>query len=297
MTFREGHRRLAEELMSLYEKAEAFKIADLVFEKITGSGKKEFVLISDSGIPETHLQTLEKYKSELLQHRPVQYVLNEAWFHGRKFFVDERVLIPRPETDELAEWVMQEVNNRQRATVNAESEIRNLQILDIGTGSGCIPVSIKKRFAQLSVTGIDVCSEALYVAAENAATHETDIELMLIDFLNKEEWNKLGIFDIVVSNPPYVPQKEKSSMAPNVLNYEPHKALFVPDNDALLFYEAIAQFGKEHLSAGGSIFAEIHETLANNVDRLFRSHGYTFTEIRKDMQGKERMIKVRKEAQ
>ncbi|NJO25339.1 MAG: methyltransferase domain-containing protein [Bacteroidia bacterium] len=154
------------------------------------------------------------------------------------------------------------------------------------------PGFIKKDFPTAQVIGIDVCSEALYVAAENALTHETDIELLLVDFLNKEEWEKLGIFDIIVSNPPYVPKKDKAAMHPNVLNFEPHKALFVPDNDALIFYEAIAAFGKYHLSPKGVIYVEIHESLGTEVAALFQKNEY-LAEVKKDMQGKDRMIKVR----
>ena len=268
------------------------------------------MLYKNSAITSGEELQLHQYAERLLQHEPVQYVLNETWFCGFKFYVDKNVLIPRPETEELVEWVMKEVGSResgvgsQRSEVRGQgsevrgrkSEVRNdereIRILDIGTGSGCISISLKKKLNNGEVWSCDISEAALQVAKKNAADIGADINLLLVDFLNKEQRDKLPSFDIITSNPPYVPEKDKMQMSPNVFNYEPHRALFVPDNDALIFYKAIAEFGKDHLTPHGVIYAEIHEDLAQNVFQLFELNNYK-AEIKKDMQGKERMIKAR----
>ncbi|HWR33662.1 MAG TPA: peptide chain release factor N(5)-glutamine methyltransferase, partial [Chitinophagaceae bacterium] len=208
------------------------------------------------------------------------YVLNESWFCGLKLYVDKNVLIPRPETEELVEWIIS----------NCKFPVDELKILDIGTGSGCIPISVKRRIRKAEVWACEISEDALAVAKRNAATLGTDINFIQLDFLNEEQRNQLPSFDIIVSNPPYVPEKDKEQMQQNVLNYEPHISLFVPDNDALIFYKAIAAFGKEHLKQSGNIYCEIHESLGSSVKEIFSSAGYTI-ELKKDMQQKDRMIK------
>jgi release factor glutamine methyltransferase len=191
------------------------------------------------------------------------------------------VLIPRPETEELVEWVI----------ANCKFPIDELSILDIGSGSGCIPIALKRKLRKADVWGCDISEAALQVATRNAETLGAAINFLLLDFLNKEERRRLPSFDIIISNPPYVPEKDREQMHPNVLNYEPHTALFVSDNDALIFYKAIAEFAVEHLNPGGAIYLEIHEELGDAVLSLFTSKGYK-TELKKDMQGKDRMIKA-----
>jgi release factor glutamine methyltransferase len=174
---------------------------------------------------------------------------------------------------------------------NCKFPIDKLSILDIGSGSGCIPIALKRKLRKADVWSCDISEAALQVAKKNAETIGVDVNFLLVDFLNKEKRNHLSSFDIVISNPPYVPEKDKQQMQSNVLNYEPHTALFVPDNDALVFYKAIAEFGKDHLNPDGAIYTEIHEDLGEAVSGLFKSAGY-ITELKKDMQGKERMIKA-----
>ncbi|MBK5270374.1 MAG: peptide chain release factor N(5)-glutamine methyltransferase, partial [Bacteroidia bacterium] len=207
--------------------------------------------------------------------------LNEAWFCGFKFYIDNNVLIPRPETEELVEWII----------TNCKFPIGQLSILDIGSGSGCIPIALKRKLRKAEVWSCDISNEALNVARQNANNLGGDVNFFQTDFLNKDLWEELPSYDIIVSNPPYIPEKGKEEMQPNVLMYEPQVALFVPDNDALLFYKAIADFAKKHLNRNGSIYMEIHESHGKEVAQLFQSKNY-FTEIKKDMQGKERMLKV-----
>jgi release factor glutamine methyltransferase len=193
------------------------------------------------------------------------------------------------------EWVIEEIRNQKSEVRSQKSEILspdfNFRILDIGSGSGCIPIALKKKLQRAEVWSCDVSEAALQVAKKNAETLNAEVHFLLLDFLNEEKRKQLPSFDIIISNPPYVPEKDKEQMQPNVLKYEPHTALFVPDNDTLVFYKAIAEFGKDHLNPGGTIYAEIHENLGEAISILFNSKDYE-TEIKKDMQGKERMMKA-----
>ena len=281
MTVQQATYFLLNQLRSIYSEGEASSMTDWVMEKITGSMKTERMLYKNELLQPDEVKKLEEITSRLLNHEPVQYVLNEAWFCGLKFYVDQHVLIPRPETEELVEWIIS----------NCKFPVDTLSILDIGTGSGCIPVSLKRRIRKAEVWSCDVSSPALAVAKKNAESLGTEIKLLQLDFLDQKSWSQLPSFDTIVSNPPYIPEKDKHEMQPNVLNYEPHTALFVPDNDSLRFYKAIAAFGKTHLNPGGTIFFEIHENLGEAVSTLLRSQGY-LTELKKDMQQKDRMLKA-----
>jgi release factor glutamine methyltransferase len=216
----------------------------------------------------------------LLQHKPVQYVLGEAWFYNMKLKVNEQVLIPRPETEELVQLVLTHV---------AANQVAAPTILDIGTGSGCIAIALMKNIPAAIVTAIDVSGEALLVAKENAIDQDTTIQFFQTDFLNEAQWPVLPTFDIIISNPPYIPINEKEKLDINVTAFEPHHALFVPDNAPLLFYEKIATFGKTHLNPGGKIFMETHEDYAQETADLF-SPFYSEVAIKKDIFGKERMV-------
>jgi len=275
-------------LRSIYPEEEASQITDWVMESLTGSKKTERMFYKNSAITDKEQLQLQQFAERLTRHEPVQYVLNEAWFCGLKFYVDKNVLIPRPETEELVEWVIEEVRSRESGVQSRSSDIR---ILDIGTGSGCIPVALKRKLSEAEIWSCDISEDALNVAKKNAVALEADVNFMLLDFLNEKKRDSLPSFDIIISNPPYVPERDKEQMRPNVLNYEPHIALFVHDNDALIFYKAIAEFGKKHLNPGGAIYAEIHEDLGMAVSKAFKSNGYT-TETRKDMLEKERMLKA-----
>jgi release factor glutamine methyltransferase len=281
MTIQEAVKQLYGELGTIYEEGEAAAIADWVIEYITESKQMDRVFQREKLLTEKQEQQLKEYTTRLLMHEPVQYVLQESWFCGLKFYVDKNVLIPRPETEELVEWVI----------TNCRFPVDRLSILDIGSGSGCIPIALKRKLRKAEVSGCDISEAALQVARKNAATLGADIHFILLDFLDSEQRRRLPSFDIIISNPPYIPEKDKQHMQPNVLQYEPHTALFVPDNDALTFYKAIADFGKEHLNPTGVIYTEIHEELASPVTELFNSKGYAL-EIKKDMQGKERMLRA-----
>lgn len=280
MTMQEATYYLLNKIRSICSEGESSQITDWVMEHLTGSKKAERMIYKNEAITDKEETQLKQYTERLLAHEPVQYVLNEVWFCGFRFYVDKNVLIPRPETEELVEWIIS----------NCKFPVDELKILDIGSGSGCIPISLKRRIRKAEVWGCDISEEALAVARKNADTLGTDVNFVLLDFLNEEQRNQLPSFDIIVSNPPYVPAKDKQAMQQNVLNYEPHTALFVPDNDPLVFYNAMAEFGKTHLNRSGSIYCEIHEDLGEPVTKLFHSHGYT-SELKKDMQQKDRMIK------
>ncbi len=281
MTTQEATYFLLNKLRTIYSDDEAAEMTDWVMEYLTGSKKAERMIYKHAAITEQEETTLRQYADRLLNHEPVQYILHEAWFCGLKLYVDENVLIPRPETEELVEWII----------ANCKFPVDTLSILDIGSGSGCIPVSLKRRLRKAEVWSCDSSEGALGVARKNAEKLGAAVNFLQLDFLDRSNWPQLPVVDIIVSNPPYVPEKDKATMQPNVLHYEPHTALFVPDNDALLFYKAIAAFGKEKLKPGGSVYMEIHENLGEATSLLFKEQGYQ-TELKKDMQGKDRMLKA-----
>lgn len=298
MNWKEQYDALSNSLLSIYEKAEAEPIAKIVIEFVSNTSfnrSKEKVISVDEA---EHIKIIQQ---QLLSHRPVQYVLNEAWFYGLKFEVNESVLIPRPETEELVDCIVKEIkgdkwkveNKKQAVDISPLTIIHYpLTILDIGTGSGCIPISIKKNIPYADVSAIDVCSEAVHTAMNNAVTHETEINFQLLDFLDEPKWNKLGQFDIIVSNPPYIKTSESKTMSKHVLQYEPQKALFVPDDDALLFYKKIADFALQHLKPDGAVYVEINQQLGKETAEIFIERGFKNAELKKDMSGNERFVKA-----
>jgi release factor glutamine methyltransferase len=278
MTIQQAYHFLQQQLSTIYDTDEATNIADLVIEHITDYKKLGRITHKDLPIAEKQIEQLQTLTKDLLLHKPVQYVLGEAWFYEMKFYVTEHVLIPRPETEELVELV-------------ASCKLPITSILDIGTGSGCIPITLKKKIPKADITSIDVSENALVVAKQNAVNNNVEIDFKELDFLYESNWNDLDCYDIIVSNPPYIKQSESTTMHNNVLSFEPHIALFVEDEDALLFYRKIADFGKTHLNALGKIFVEINEALGNETIALFESYGYEAI-LKQDMQGKDRMIIV-----
>lgn len=287
MTIKEAGKKITDALTSIYDIHEANSIADLIIENLTGINRNEKAMHYGNPFVADE-QKLTQIIKQLLNHRPVQYVLNEVWFYGLKFEVNETVLIPRPETEELVDWIISEAKNP-----NSKIQIPNskFRILDIGTGSGCIPISIKKNIPALEVSTIDVCSEALHTAISNAVIHQTEINFQLLNFLEESKWKELGMYDIIVSNPPYIKSSEAKTMSEHVLEYEPHKALFVPDEDALLFYRKIADFALTHLNSNGVIYLEINQELGKETAELFQQKGFN-VELKKDMSGNERMVKA-----
>lgn len=288
MTIHEAQQQLLLKLGSIYGDREPAAIADLVMEHITGWRKIDRIINKNDILSLQQQELLEKYSAELLEHKPVQYVLHEAWFGGMKFYVDENVLIPRPETEELVEWVVEET--RSSSWPNAGQEL--LTILDIGTGSGCIPIALKKKLPGARIFSCDVSEAALNIAKRNARENSADIHFLHLDFLNNSSRALLPQPDIIVSNPPYVPIGDKAAMMQNVVAYEPHLALFVEDSNPLIFYDAIACFATEKLSTNGKLFIETHENQARNVKQMLAEKGFQQVEIKKDMQGRDRMIKA-----
>jgi len=283
MTIQQSYKQLLFQLYEMYGDREAANIADIVIENITGFKKVDRLINKQFPLNEEQLQLLNDYTNELLKHKPVQYVLNEVWFAGMKLYVDENVLIPRPETEELVEWIVKTVASRKSQVAS---------ILDIGTGSGCIPVALKKKLLSVEVHALDISEEALTVAKRNAVTQQTEINFHLLNILDRNLWKQLPKFDIIVSNPPYVTQGEASSMQKNVLQYEPHLALFVDDEDAMKFYKAIAEFGLKHLNENGQLFFEINEMMGKQICDLLNQYRYLNIELKKDLQNKDRMIKA-----
>ncbi len=286
MTTEQCYNDFLMKLTSIYDSREAAHITDWVFEYTTGLKRWERVSNKSVALEEDIFQRLEKYLCELLQHKPVQYVLHEAWFYKMKLYVDEHVLIPRPETEELVEWVIGDV----RSTMY-DVRYDEVKILDVGTGSGCIPVSIKKELLHADLMAIDISTDALQVACKNADTFKTKIDFLQLDFLNEGRWNSLGVYDVIVSNPPYIPENEKGKLARNVTAFEPGIALFVDNNNPFLFYDNIARFAQSHLKPNGKIFVEIHEDFSKEIQEIFLNYDFK-TEVRKDIYGKERMIKA-----
>ncbi len=282
MSFHAAEQLLLLNLKKLYDDRESATIMHWVMEHITGKKKTERIIHKTQPLTTSEQETLQRILQELMAHRPLQYVLGEAWFAGMKFYVNEQVLIPRPETEELVEWVVAE---------SQKSKAKNQKILDIGTGSGCIPIALKKKLPEYDVTTIDISEGASNIAIQNAASLQVDIKIVTVDFLDENNWDQLPVFDMIVSNPPYIKVSEKQAMAKNVLDYEPGIALFVPDNDPLLFYRKITLFAKKHLAHPGSIFLEINEAHGKEVISLYSQDGFT-TEIKKDLQEKDRMIKA-----
>jgi release factor glutamine methyltransferase len=281
MTIYAANHQLISELKNIYDDHEAATIAALVLEHITGLQRVEQLKTKETALNTGQIEKLNQITARLKENEPVQYILEEAWFAGMKFKVNRSVLIPRPETEELVDLAVKDANAQ-------------CSVLDIGTGSGCIPIAIKKKIPQAAISAIDICSEALFTATENAMALKTAIDFRLLDFLDEEKWKELGVYDIIVSNPPYVRQQEKQNMHERVSGHEPHLALFVPDDDALLFYRKLADFSSVHLNRGGKLFVEINESFGTEVVNLFQSKGFSNIELRKDMQGKDRMVRAGK---
>jgi release factor glutamine methyltransferase len=279
MILRQAFRLLVDCLESIYETGEAESIAFIILEKYTGTGRNEFKWKAGETISPIQQQQIESKIPLLVQHRPVQYIVGEAWFRNMKFYVDENVLIPRPETEELVNWIIETYRDR----------IKPLQILEVGTGSGCIAISLKKELAAANLLAVDVSEAALTVAKKNADAINAEVKFSMADFLNEETWDQYPQVDIIVSNPPYIPINEIEMLDANVAEWEPATALFVPDTDPLLFYRKIAFFGKSHLQKDGEIFVECHQEFAVATKKMFEEYGYS-AELKKDIFDNERML-------
>ena len=293
----EAEQYVKEQLKGIYQEQEAINITDLAIEHVTGLLKTQRVSKKQTELSESQFSQLQKDLQRLKSNEPIQYVMNKTWFYGIELYVDKNVLIPRPETEEMVEWIINDMKASGkdvfiRRSMEAD-ETTQLKILDVGTGSGCIALALKKAMPKAEVWGCDVSEEALNVARRNGSTLNIRVDFQGLNFLDEAQQKHLPTVDIIVSNPPYVPLKDKEQMQPNVVAHEPHTALFVPDNDPLVFYRALAEFGKKRLYESGTIYMEIHEGLANEVVTVFNKQGYSNIELKKDMQRKDRMVKVR----
>lgn len=279
MNLQQAHTNIVTQLSKIYDRREASNIANLLLTEITQLSKTERLVANNQQLTLSQQLTLNNCTNDLLQHKPIQQILGYAFFYNHKFIVDENVLIPRPETEELVDLIVKE---------NIGS---NVQILDIGTGSGCIAISLSKELKNAIITAIDVSTKALSIAQKNANNLNSNITIIELDFLDESNWQLLQKFDVIVSNPPYITYEEKKEMRQNVLQHEPHIALFTPNDDALIFYRKIADFALQHLNKNGKIYLEINETLSKETAELFTMRGFE-TLVIKDLQRKDRMIKA-----
>ena len=285
MTFGEWHRSVINQLGKIYSSGEAKAIARRVFEDALHITSVDFFLKSKSIADSATQIKLEEIIIKLLRHEPIQYITGIADFYGLKLKVNPAVLIPRPETEELVKWIIIDLKESVK--------IKTSSILDIGTGSGCIAIALKKYISDATISAMDISTVALSLAKENAAINKADVNFIERDILSDNP-SDASKYDIIVSNPPYITQTEKSKMSPNVLNYEPHSALFVQDNNALQFYKAISQYALNHLNTNGNLYFEINESLGKEVTQLLADYSFQNIILRKDINGKDRMIRCTK---
>ena len=283
MTLKEFKLHLSKELEEVYPETEISSFFFMILEYYLKISKTKHLTEPDLSIEESKVQELNCVISRLKKEEPIQYIIGKTEFYGLEFNVTKDVLIPRPETEELIEWILEKSANLER----------NIKILDIGTGSGCIPITLKNNIADADVHAIDVSETALTIAKKNAEENNPSIHFHKADILKTENLNFINKdikFDIIVSNPPYVRDLEKKEIQNNVLQNEPHLALFVPDNNPLLFYDKIADLAKIHLKKDGFLFFEINQYLGLETVDLLKEKGFTNIILKKDLYKNDRMI-------
>ena len=296
---RDCRKYYASQLESICGSDEANALIMILLEHYFNIDRVKIALEPDLRLSESELLTLHFAVKELLKNRPIQYIIGETEFCGMRFFVNENVLIPRPETQELVEKLA--VSSYQFSSFRpkrsgVEKSPANVSILDIGTGSGCIAISLAKLIPNSAVTAVDVSEEALEVARKNAEDNGVNVHFVLDDIIQPTTAELIdNQFDIIVSNPPYVCDSEKSEMRANVLDHEPSSALFVPDNDPLIFYRKILEFAQKVLKPNGQIWFEINEKFGKETAELCREKGFKNVEIIKDFRGKERVVRAQRQ--
>ncbi|WP_339606846.1 peptide chain release factor N(5)-glutamine methyltransferase [uncultured Roseivirga sp.] len=271
---------IAKKLSGVYDEREAMNMAHLLLTHFYGLDRMKVVLNDEFLLVENVEIVLNKATDELNQHKPIQHILGSVEFYGCELKVDERALIPRPETEELVDWIV------------TENIIEDPYILDVGTGTGCIPIALKNTIPKARVVAVDVSEEALALARENAKQNNTEVDFQHLDILN--EAFPFDMLDLVVSNPPYIPESDKPEMSSNVLSFEPHLALFVANNDPFIFYKRITELALQHLKIGGMLYFEIHERFGEEMVKLVEDMGFTNVFLKKDLQGKDRMLQAQK---
>ena len=267
------------ELQGLYPQTEIRSFSQLIFGKLTGFSPTEIIVNKNTLFSENQRQDIKSFIEKLKKFIPIQYILGETEFYGLTFNVNETVLIPRPETEELVDWIITDYSRKS-----------DFKILDIGTGSGCIAITLKKNIPESTVDAFDISVKALDTASQNAKLNNVEVVFSKVDILNAPYFEKK--WDLIVSNPPYVLENEKAAMQPNVLENEPHLALFVPDNDPLLFYKSIARFAQNQLKSTGKIFFEINREAGFATVNLLERLGFSEVELKKDISGNDRMVKA-----
>lgn len=269
-----------ERLTPLYDAAEVARFFELLLDAF--ESKKRIDLVVDPQLDTQQLERWNQAMDALERYEPVQYIIGETEFYGLPFEVTPATLIPRPETEELVEWILK------------DAKATSFSILEIGTGSGCIPIALAKQLPNAQVTSLDVSTEALAVATRNAKRNGVNVQFIHQSVLETEALEACftnQFFDIIVSNPPYVRPMEKHEIQPNVLEHEPHLALFVEDDDALLFYRHIGNLAQKHLKKGGKLYFEINQYLGKETVALLKQLGFQGIELRKDLFGNDRMIR------
>ena len=281
-----SYKELWQCLTKVYDEGEAKAIARMTYEERFGLTLSDIYLGKDTQLSADNQTELEEIAKRLLQGEPIQYVLGQADFCGRTFLVNKHVLIPRPETEELCQWI------------TSQGVCPPVRLLDIGTGSGCIAITLAAEMPQAEVTAWDISAEALEVARENARRNNVHVSFEQVDVLNISLTSHpsplTSEYDLIISNPPYICNKERASMETNVLEHDPHTALFVPDDDPLLFYRAIAQYGQTALKDGGWLYFEINPLYAQDICDMLCAMRYCRIEIKEDQYGKQRMIKAQR---
>lgn len=269
-------------LKDSYPPSEVSSIVRLIMERICHIPPYRFLSGDNIILPDSEKKQIREITERLRQMEPIQYILGIADFYSLAFEVNPAVLIPRPETEELVEHIIR------------DNDGKAITLLDIGTGSGCIAITLAKQLKQARVSAVDISAEALSVAHRNAVRNDADVAFIQTDILCPEqaEADIAGHFDLIVSNPPYIIEEEKGAMERNVLDYEPHLALFVADHDPLLFYRAIARFGKKKLNGGGHLYFEINARYGAETAGMLCNEGYKNIELIKDLSDKDRIVKA-----
>ena len=271
-----------QKLLPFYDQMECESFFYMILETNHQLKRLDLALNIDLVFSETEIAVWTDITNQLMAEIPIQYILKSTAFYGLQFYVDHNVLIPRPETEELVDWILSDIKNK---------DLCSLSILDIGTGSGCIAISLAKNLPQATISALDVSQSAIHVAQKNALSNHVSINFICDNILNMNELSQK--YDIIVSNPPYVRELEKHEINNNVLQNEPHLALFVADNDALIFYRKIAFLASKYLKPKGSLYFEINQYLGQETLNLLHQTGFTQTEMRKDIYGNNRMIKAK----
>lgn len=290
MTIKQYRAHFNESLKHLYPTSEIDSFFFIILEEYMGFKRIDIVLKSDFNIDQKSLNLMQIATKQLEQEIPIQYIIEKTEFFGLPFNINKEVLIPRPETEELVERVIKEVSliKTYKTDSNETTNEKQLKILDIGTGSGCIAISLKKEIPSSKISAIDVSNEALRIAKKNALLNKVDINFIHLDILKTNNLDKL--YDVIVSNPPYVRELEKKEMKNNVLNNEPHLALFVDNKNPLLFYNKIAELAKNFLTKNGQLHFEINQYLGKETVILLAEKGFKNIQLKKDIFGNDRII-------